>query len=326
MPAIHLSNNIANNMLNIDNDYTELTLKIKEQALLIGFDFCGIAKAEYLTEDSTRLNKWLDNGYHASLKYLENNFEKRINPKKLMGNAKSIICLASNYYFPYDRNVESLKISRYALGEDYHKVLKSKLKELSLFITSLIPEAKCKICVDSAPILEKTWAVKAGLGFIGKNNLFIIPNEGSYYFLSELIIDIELDYDNACELDLCGNCNQCLTACPSGALESPRNLNVSKCLSYLNKDTVNSMLDKFKNKTQNFIFGCDICQEICPINKRAKKTKTSEFYPSEELLEQIKNNFDDLNEENFHSTFKKSAINLLGYEKFMRNIEFCKKQ
>ncbi len=305
-------------------DKSELTKNIKNKAISIGFDFCGIAKADYLPLEASLLRKWLDHGSHASLSYMENNFDKRVNPINLFENAKSVICLASSYYFPYEKDEESFKIARYALGEDYHKVLKAKLNELAKFIVSIVPETKIKKCVDSAPIMEKPWAVKAGLGFIGKNNLFIIPNKGSYYFLSELIIDTELAYDKPYEENHCKNCMKCLIACPSGALESPYLLNVSKCLSYLNKDSDQGVPDKYKGKTQKFIYGCDICQDVCPINKKPKETKIKEFYPSQELLELMQKNFSNFDEDAFNKTFNKSSISRLGYEKLIRNILFCK--
>ncbi|MEI7802514.1 MAG: tRNA epoxyqueuosine(34) reductase QueG, partial [Bacteroidota bacterium] len=243
------------------------TQQIKTEAARLGFDFCGIAKAEFLSDDARRLENWLQQGMHGKMHYMENWFDKRVDPRKLVPDAKSVISLMLNY-FPEEMQQKDLpKISKYAFGTDYHFVIKEKLKDLLSFINENIGEVNGRAFVDSAPILERTWAQKTGLGWIGKNGMLINKNAGSYFFLAELILDIELYYDSLMTADYCGTCTKCIDACPTDAILPDKVVDGSKCISYLTIELKNEIPTEFKNKMDGWAFGCDVCQDVCPWNR-----------------------------------------------------------
>ena len=302
--------------------------KIKKAAKEIGFDFCGIAPAEELENEKYFYKKWLSLGYHGKMSYLEKNFELRFNPSLFFENAKSVISLAVNYFPQEKQNPYSYyKISKYAYGRDYHLLLKKKISQLHEYLKEELGHINGRGFVDSAPVLEKTWAQKAGLGWTGKNGCFIIPKHGSYYFLGELIVDMELAYDEPFMKNHCGNCTKCLDNCPTGAIEENNCINAQKCISYLTielKDdlAINTNSPKFKN----WIFGCDICQDICPWNKFAKPAKKNFFKPNETILNYNDNQWENLSKEQYSSYIKKasSPIARIKYDKLKSNIKFVK--
>lgn len=301
--------------------YTKL---IKQKAKQLGFDYCGISKAEFLEDEAPMLETWLKQNMHGQMDYMQNHFDMRLNPGLLVENAKSVISLSYNYFT--DKKQTDLlapKISKYAFGEDYHLVLKEKLTELFEFIQQQIGEVNGRTFVDSAPVLERAWAKRSGLGWIGKNANLINKNSGSYYFLCEAIIDVELEYDSPVT-DHCGTCTACIDACPTQAIIEPYKVDGSKCISYFTIELKENIPDEMKGKFDNWAFGCDVCQDVCPWNKFSKNHNEERFEPSNQLLSMTKDEWENLNENMFKELFKKSAIKRTKYNGLMRNIVFLK--
>lgn len=300
---------------------------IREEAQRLGFSFVGFAKAEQMDEEARRLEAWLYQGMHGQMQYMENHFEKRVDPTKLVPGAKSVICLMYNYFTDQEQSdPEAPKISKYAYGKDYHFVIKDKLKALLHFIQENIGEVGGRCFVDSAPVLERDWAKRTGIGWIGKNTLLINPKAGSYYFLAELILDLELEYDHPMK-DYCGTCTRCIEACPTDAI-SPQGYLVdgSKCISYLTIELRDAIPNEFQDKMENWMFGCDICQEVCPWNRFAKPHSEPAFEPHPDLLDMSKEDWEEITEDIFREIFKYSAVKRTKYEGLKRNIAFLKKK
>ncbi len=299
-----------------------LTSEIKAQAKALGFVSCGIAKAEELTNEARYLENWLNQQKHGTMHYMANHFDKRIDPHQLVEGAKSIIVLATNYYTPLKQVEGAPKISMYALGEDYHHVVKDKLFQLLQFIESKTGKIAARCFVDSAPVLEKAWAQRAGIGWVGKNSLLLTKRSGSYYFLSEIICDLELEYDSPVK-DFCGNCTKCIDACPTQAIESPYRLDASKCISYFTIEYREETLPaEMKGKFENWMFGCDICQQVCPINTQAQPHNELLFTPKNELLQKTKAEWQSLTEDSFKVLFKNSPVKRTKFAGLTRNIQF----
>lgn len=300
-------------------DKNSISQQIKDYALSIGFDACGICEAEEIEViESNHYQEWIDRGYHADMEYMARNIDKRSDPTLLVDNAKSIISLALNYY-PHEKQSEAVpQFAYYAYGKDYHDVMKAKLQQLFGYIQTLIPNIGGRVFCDTAPVLERYWAAKAGLGFIGKNTLLIIPKRGSYFFLGEVIIDAELSYDKPLSLS-CGKCTRCLQACPTGAIEQPHLLNAKKCISYQtieNKGEIDPTIVPLLN---NRMYGCDICQQICPWNRYARPHTTEEFTPKEEFLSMDHESIANMLVEDYQRIFKGSAVKRAKYSGVMRN-------
>ena len=296
---------------------------IREEAYRLGFDFIGFAKAEKMEEEARQLEKWLNQGMHGKMHYMENHFEKRIDPRKLVEGSKSVITLLYNYHTEQSqKDATAPKISKYAYGEDYHFVIKRKLKDLLKFIHKEIGEVNGRCFVDSAPVLERDWAKRSGTGWIGKNTLLIHPKQGSYFFLAELILDLDLVYDNPIK-DYCGTCTRCIDACPTEAISKEGYIvDGSKCISYFTIELKEAIPEGYKNKFENWAFGCDICQEVCPWNRFSKPHKEQAFEAHPELLEMTKSDWKELTEEVFSALFRKSAIKRTKYKGLKRNIDF----
>ncbi|MGL4585203.1 MAG: tRNA epoxyqueuosine(34) reductase QueG [Flavobacterium sp.] len=294
---------------------------IKAEAKRLGFSSCGISKASFLEIEAPRLEQWLNNQMHGQMSYMENHFDKRLDPTKLVEGAKSVVSLTLNYY-PEDKQIDdSFKISKYAYGEDYHYIIKDKLKELLFYIESVIGAVDGRVFVDSAPVLDKAWAAKSGLGWVGKNNNLINRKSGSFFFIAELIIDLELEEDGP-TTDHCGTCTKCIDACPTGAIESPYLVNGSKCISYLTIELKDDIPQEFSGKLDNWMFGCDVCQDVCPWNRFASPHKEDRFIPNNELIHYSKREWKELTKETFNEIFKKSAIKRTKYEGLLRNMQF----
>lgn len=299
-------------------DHTAL---VKRLALKSGFSFCGISKAEFLNEDARRLEKWLSSGKHGSMKYMENHFDKRTDPTLLVPGAKSVISLMYNYYPEKSTLSEGeLKISRYAYGEDYHHVIKEKLFNLTDQLRSEIGDIQGRVFVDSAPVLERTWAAKSGLGWIGKNTMLISKSSGSYFFLAEIISDLDLLPDGPIK-DYCGTCTACIDACPTDAILPDREIDSNSCISYLTIELRDEIPDAFKGKMENWAFGCDICQEVCPWNRFSALHNEPRFNPKGKFPE----NWEEITEDIFGEFFRKSALNRTGLHGMLRNFRFLKK-
>jgi epoxyqueuosine reductase len=296
---------------------------IREEAIRLGFSFIGFAKAEQMDEEARRLENWLNAGYHGEMGYMANHFDKRIDPRKLVDGAKTVITLLHNYYPEKTQSdPDAPKIARYAYGQDYHFVLKDKLKILIGFIQTQIGEVNGRAFTDSAPILERDWARRSGTGWVGKNTLLIHPKQGSYFFLAELILDLELVYDAPMK-DYCGRCRRCIDACPTEAIsENGYFMDGSKCISYLTIELRDKIPDFFKDKMENWMFGCDICQEVCPWNRFAKKQAEPAFEPHPDLLELKKADWEEITQEVFNVLFKKSAVKRTKFAGLKRNIDF----
>ena len=302
-------------------NYSQL---IKQKAEKFGFQSCGISKAEFLEEEAPRLETWLNKGYHGEMKYMENHFDKRLNPTLLVDGAKSVISLSYNY-FPKVKidEINNFKISKYAYGEDYHEVIKDILKEMVAELQEEIGEFGFRVFVDSAPVLEKAWARKSGLGWVGKNANLITKKHGSFYFLAEIICDLELDYDLAVT-DHCGSCRACIDACPTQAIVSDRIVDGSKCISYATIELKNEIPDYFNGKMDDWMFGCDVCQDVCPWNRFSAPTLQEKFAPNFQKLNFRKNEWKELTQELFSEIFKKSAVKRTKFSGLMRNINLLK--
>lgn len=297
------------------------TALIKDEAKRLGFMSCGVSKAEFLEEEAPRLEKWLTKNMNGQMAYMENHFDKRLDPTKLVEGSKSVISLLLNYYPEDTQNNDALKISKYAYGQDYHHVIKSKLRELQEFITSNIGEVEGRAFVDSAPVLDKAWAAKSGLGWIGKNSNLITQKVGSFYFIAELIVDIELAYDSAVT-DHCGTCTACIDACPTQAIVDPYVVDGSKCISYFTIELKNEIPAEVRGKFDDWIFGCDVCQDVCPWNRFSKPHNEPLFNPHPDLLSMTKKDWQEITEDVFRKVFKKSAVKRTKFSGLQRNIDF----
>lgn len=294
---------------------------IKNTAKKIGFDNCGIASPVILEKDIEYLSNWLSENKHGNIKYLEKNIEQKSDLRKLSGNAKSVIALVQNYY-PQKKQDENAfyKIAKYAYGKNYHVVLKANGEKLIHALKKKFKNAEFKIFVDSNTILEKAWAARCGLGWIGKNTLLINQKTGSFMFICIILTDLVLDYDEMHE-NHCGNCNACIVACPVGAIEKPYQLNASKCIAYHTIENSSGNDHEEQISTRGWIYGCDICQDVCPWNKEISFTKEQEFKPNPDLLIMNKKDWEKLDEKKFNILFKESAIKRIGFEKLKRNIK-----
>ncbi|KXK45574.1 MAG: Epoxyqueuosine reductase [Bacteroidia bacterium] len=302
---------------------SELTALIKEEAYRLGFAHCGISKADYLEEDAPHLEQWLKKGMHGTMGYMERNFDKRLDPRKLVHGAKSVISLLYNYYPAEKQNPGIPKISKYAYGRDYHFVIKEKLFLLFNFIREKAGNVSGRVFTDSAPVLDRAWAKKSGLGWIGKNANLIHPKAGSFFFIAELILDLELDTDAPVK-DYCGSCTRCMDACPTEAIVQPHVVDGSKCISYFTIELRDSIPQSFKNKFENWMFGCDICQDVCPWNRFAKPIDTDELKPIKEIMTMTSDDWEEITEEVFKNIFKESPLSRAGFEGMKRNLQFIK--
>lgn len=296
------------------------TQLIKTTASQLGFSFCGISRAEFLEEEARQLEEWLRRGYHGKMSYMERYFDKRVDPTKLVPGAKSVVSLIFNYYPSTDLAREgTLKIAKYAYGEDYHFVIRERLKQLLETIRERIGDVHGRAFVDSAPVMERTWAARAGLGWTGKNTLLLNRTMGSFFFLAELIIDLELEYD-APTKDYCGTCTACMDACPTQAIPQPYVVDGSRCISYYTIELREEIPQDAGGDFDNWIFGCDICQDVCPWNRFAQPHEESRFNPSEPLQEMIRQEWKEITRETFEAVFGRSALKRTGFDGLMRNI------
>ncbi|MEO8772692.1 MAG: tRNA epoxyqueuosine(34) reductase QueG [Gelidibacter sp.] len=298
---------------------------IKSEAKRLGFISCGISKAQFLEEEAPRLEKWLKNNMNGEMQYMENHFDKRLDPTKLVEDSKSVISLLLNYYPQETQIQDTYKISKYAYGTDYHFVIKDKLKELLNFIQEEIGEVSGRAFVDSAPVLDKAWAAKSGLGWVGKHTLLISQQQGSFHFVAELIIDLDLEYDLP-TTDHCGTCTKCIDACPTQAITEPYVVDGSKCISYFTIELKEKIPIEFKGQFDDWMFGCDICQDVCPWNRFSKPHNEPLFNPHPELLSMTKKNWEEITEDVFQKLFKKSAVKRTKFEGLKRNIEFLRRE
>lgn len=302
---------------------SQISLNIKKKAQSLGFSACGIAKADLLDKETEKLEQWLAKGYQAGMTYMSNNKDKRIDPRKLVENAKSVICVLLNYYpKSLQKSKDAPKVAKYAYGRDYHLVITDKLRQLLEYINTQTENVKGRAFADSAPVWEHAWAVRAGLGWLGKNTQLISKHLGSFHFIGELIIDLELEYDDFFQDEHCGNCTLCMEACPTNALETPGMINANRCISYFTIENRGGIPDELKGRFQNWIFGCDICQDICPWNKNAQPHEEEDLHPHPKLLEMTKEDWYDLTEEGFIELFGDTPIERLGHEGLQRNLRF----
>ena len=300
------------------------TQLIKEEAHRLGFSFVGFSKADFLEEEAPRLEKWLKENQHGEMSYMENNFDKRLDPRLLVEGSKSVISLLYNYHSDQIQSDPTApKISTYAYGEDYHFVIKHKLKSLVYFIQDKIGEVDARVFTDSAPVLDRAWAKKAGLGWIGKNANLINKNQGSYFFIAEVILDLDLSYDSPVQ-DYCGTCTKCIDACPTGAIIQPYVVDGSKCISYFTIELKEAIPQEVKGKMDNWMFGCDICQKVCPWNSFSLQHNEPAFNPHPDLLSMTKGDWEDLQEDTFQELFRKSAVKRTKFSGLKRNIAFLK--
>ncbi|KAB1069696.1 tRNA epoxyqueuosine(34) reductase QueG [Tamlana haliotis] len=307
-------------MLDNKSKYTQL---IKIEAKRLGFLSCGISKAQFLEEEAPRLEKWLNNNMNGEMRYMENHFDKRLDPTKLVEGSKSVVSLLLNYYPEEKQNDDSFKLSKYAYGTDYHFVIKDKLKSLLHFIQDEIGDVEGRAFVDSAPVLDKAWAAKSGLGWIGKHSNLLSQQVGSFYFIAELIIDLDLEYDVRVT-DHCGTCTACIDACPTQAITEPYVVDGSKCISYFTIELKENIPTEFKGRFDDWMFGCDVCQDVCPWNRFSKPHNEPLFNPHPELLAMTKKDWEEITEETFRKVFKKSPVKRTKFLGLKRNINFLK--
>jgi epoxyqueuosine reductase len=297
---------------------------IKSEASRLGFLNCGISKAGFLEDEAPKLEQWLSRGYHGSMHWLENHFDKRLDPTKLVPGAKSVISVLMNYYPQEEqKDPQAPKIAKYAYGEDYHFVVKHRLKTLLSFIRQEIGEVSGRAFVDSAPVMERAWAARSGLGWIGKHGLLLTKGAGSFYFLGELIIDLDLEPDRPVT-DHCGSCTRCIDACPTEAIIAPEVLDSNKCISYLTIELREAIPTSFKDQMENWAFGCDICQDVCPWNRFSSPSDEERFRPHEDMLNMNPREWHEITEEVFQKIFKKSAVKRTKYTGLRRNLEFLR--
>lgn len=299
------------------------TQVVKQEAKRLGFDFCGVSKATFLEEEAPRLEKWLNNNMQGKMDYMANHFDKRLDPRLLVDGAKSVISLLFNYYPEQKQRTDAPKISKYAYGDDYHIVIKNKLKEFINTLEEKIGKINGRVFTDSAPVLDKAWAKKSGLGWIGKNSNLINKEQGSFFFIAELIVDLELEYDGPID-DYCGTCTKCIDACPTDAIVAPYIVDGSKCISYLTIELKENIPSEFKGKMDNWAFGCDICQDVCPWNRFSKTHSEPLFKNTNGLLNYSADEWHEMTEEVFNSVFKNSAVKRTKFKGLKRNLEFIK--
>ena len=299
------------------------TILIKNIAKQLGFDYCGIAKAEKLNDDARRLEDWLKKGMHGNMQYMENYFDQRIDPALLVPGAKSVITLLFNYYPKETQPPTAAKIAKYAYGNDYHDVIRQKLKQLLSLLKEEMGEINGRGFVDSAPVLERAWANKSGLGWVGKNGNLINKQSGSFFFLATLIVDIELLYDDPFIKDYCGTCRKCIESCPTDAILENKVVDGSKCISYFTIELKDALLpDSMKNSFANWMFGCDVCQDVCPWNRFSKPHSEIQFSPLPQILHFSTQDWEELTEESFKTIFKNSPLKRTKYAGIKRNLKF----
>jgi epoxyqueuosine reductase len=299
--------------------------QIKTEAIRLGFDDCGISEAEFLPKEAEYLSNWLSNGYNGNLRYMESHSEMRTDPRKLVMGAKSVVSVILNYSPPKKQSdPDAPVIAKYAYGMDYHIVVKKKLKALLSFTNELIPGCEGRVFTDSAPVMEHAWANRSGLGWIGKNSLLLTNRFGSFVFIGEMIITAGLDYDKPVN-DMCGSCRNCITSCPTGAIVADRIVDARKCISYHTiENKTEDMPEEYKGKFQNRVFGCDICQDVCPWNQKVSAHHVEEFMPDQELLAMNKNDWYLIDKDKFDTLFRKSAVKRAKFEGLKRNLDFLK--
>ncbi|MEO8759696.1 MAG: tRNA epoxyqueuosine(34) reductase QueG [Bacteroidia bacterium] len=300
--------------------YTSL---IKQHAKRLGFEYCGISKAAFLEEEAPRLETWLTKNMHGEMKYMENYFDKRLDPRLLVDGAKSVVSLLLNYYPEKEQNADAPQLSKYAYGLDYHFVIKEKCKILIDVLKEEIGDVNGRCFVDSAPVMDRAWAQKSGLGWVGKNANLINKNSGSFFFIAEIIIDIELEYDGPVK-DYCGTCTRCIDACPTEAIVAPYVIDGSKCISYFTIELKENIPADYKNKFNNWAFGCDICQDVCPWNSFSKPHNEPMFKNTTDLLDWDAKQWQEITQEVFSKVFKDSAVKRTKFNGLKRNIEFLK--
>jgi epoxyqueuosine reductase len=302
---------------------TDHTRLIKEGSQRLGFDYCGIARAERLDEDARRLESWLNKGMQGSMHYMDNHFELRIDPSRLVPGARSVITLLMNYFPATSQHPDAPRVSKYAYGMDYHEVIRGRLKQLLELIRSDIGEVEGRGFVDSAPVLERSWAVRSGLGWIGKNGNLLHRQAGSFLFIATLIVDLDLEYDAPFAGDYCGTCRRCIDACPTDAIAADKVVDGSKCISYFTIELKDLLIpDTMQGKFENWLFGCDTCQDVCPWNRFSRPTADIAFTPIPAILNFKTQDWEELTEERFGELFRHSAINRTRYTGIRRNLRF----
>jgi epoxyqueuosine reductase len=305
------------------NSLQKNTVLIKQKAIELGFSYCGIAKAEALNEDARRLESWLNQNMHGKMQYMENHFDLRIDPRKLVPGAKSVITLLQNYYPAQQQIANTPHIAKYAIGKDYHEVIRAKLTRFLKSLNEKIGAIQGRGFVDSAPVLERSWAVKTGAGWIGKNGNLINKQTGSFYFIATLIVDIELAYDDPFAKDYCGSCRKCIDSCPTEAIEPNKQINGSKCISYFTIELKDALIpDEMKGKFNDWMFGCDICQDVCPWNRFSKPTSEPLFDPIPEILNYSKKQWESITEDAFKHIFRDSPLKRTKFAGIQRNLKF----
>ena len=304
------------------NNYSS---SIKNEALRLGFDFCGISKADFLEEEAPLLEKWLLQNQNGKMAYMQNYFDKRLDPRQLVPGAKSVISLLYNYYTEIEQNPSAPKLSKYAYGRDYHFVVKEKLKELMNYINETIGEINGRVFVDSAPVMERAWAKKSGMGWIGKNTNLINRQQGSFFFIAEIISDLVLDDDGPIE-DFCGTCTRCIDACPTEAIIQPYVVDGSKCISYFTIELKEEIPVSYKEKMDDWVFGCDVCQDVCPWNRFSKNHREKQFLPSNKLITMNADEWHEITTEVFENLFQESPVMRTGFKGLKRNLNFIRKK
>ena len=305
------------------NSKSKRTQFVRDLAAKYGFDQCGFSESRRLTEEEPRLENWLTNGYHGKMAYMENHFDKRLDPTRLVKGAKSVISLTFNYFPEKKQREDAPKIAKYAYGEDYHFVLKDKLKSMAAEMTQAFGDFNARVFVDSAPVLERAWAANAGLGWVGKHSLLLSKQKGSFFFLAQIISDLEFDYDGP-TTDHCGSCTACIDACPTDAIVADRVIDANRCISYLTIELKNAIDEQYKSSMENWAFGCDICQDVCPWNRFSKPHQETRFNDRPQLLEMSAEDWEEITEDVFKDLFKKSAVKRTGFSGFLRNLQFLK--
>ncbi|TDH27966.1 tRNA epoxyqueuosine(34) reductase QueG [Segetibacter sp. 3557_3] len=299
------------------------TIIVKKLSKELGFSYCGIAKAAFLDDDARRLEKWLMNGMHGKMQYMENYFDLRVDPTRIVPGAKSVITLLINYFPEQQQSPAAPKIAKYAYGKDYHEVIREKLRDFMVRLQSEVGEINGRGFVDSAPVLERSWAVRSGLGWIGKNGNLLNKQSGSFFFIATLIVDLELEYDDPFAKDFCGSCTRCIDACPTGAIQENKVVNGSKCISYFTIELKDAIIpEEMKGKFNDWMFGCDVCQDVCPWNRFSSPNSNLEFAPIPAILNFNKQDWEDLTEESFKAVFKNSPLKRSKYAGIRRNLKF----